>query len=309
MWRVRALSVALLASLWSIPAGACLWDRDTLKEESLKQKDITQIVKGEIEKHSKTFYEEKVAYTEPIISSGKAKATHYDDLAVAYDKLGRSADAIALMDEKEKLFPGLYETLANQGTFYAHSGDYEKALELLKKAVALNPKAHFGREVYQIKAIEFLQALKDDASVLEKRDLLGIDFEKNEFDVWVGRDKLGDKDAAKALAGIIRFGNGDQSPHLWMSLGLVLEMQSDRHLALRAFRRAEVLGHPKAASFAAGILSGPFHEQDAYQGKTWTEIGADFDKEFDAGQAKIAKLQEREDKLLREKKYKKVFGY
>lgn len=293
---------------------ACLWDSDTFAEEALTQKDVAEIVKGRIQKHSAYFYEQKVAYTKPLVEAGDAGVERYDDLAVAYEKLGKLDEAIAVMGEKEQRFPNQYTTLANLGTFYAHKGDYPKALELLNAAIALNPGAHFGREKYQVMAIGYLQALAKEPKLAEHKDLLGValddehqlmfgDMGKKLKGKPTGLEKAGiSKDVFVALAGIIRFGSGEKSPHIWFSLGVASALEGDRHLAIRAFFRAQELGHPRGAALAR-VMSMTLKDFDG-------KLDVDrLRKEWDKGQAEMKVLQDKEDALLAAGKQKKVFGY
>ncbi len=261
----RALLVSLLGLvlLPLAPALACLWDSDTLKEESLGLQEVADIVQGRILKHSRTFYERKVAYTQPLLEREDVKPERYDDLAVAYEKLGRIPEAIATMEAKEKRFPGLYTTAANLGTFHAHAGDYPRALEHLRRALALNPEAHFGREKYQVKAIEYLQRLAAEPGVVNKEELLGLPIDSERY-VWVMNptkkaradanvnEPTLPKDVLPGLAGMIRFGSGERSPHLWFSLGLSLAWSGHKNLALRAMRRAELPRTPPGARACQG---------------------------------------------------------
>lgn len=293
---------------------ACLWDSDTFAEEALTQKDVAAIVQGKLGKHSEYFYEEKVAYTKPLIDAADAGMERYDDLAVAYDKLGKLDDAIAVMKAKEARFPNQYTTLANLGSFHAHKGEYEKALELLNAAIKMNPDAHFGREKYQVMAIAYLQALAKDPKLAERKDLLGVeisdehllmfgDYGKKKKGEQTGLEKAGiSKDVFVALAGIIRFGSGEKSAHIWMSLGVACALQGDRHLAIRAFARAKELGHPCGADLVRAMSM----TLKDFDGKP------DFErlrKEFEKGLAEMKAAQEKEDALLKAGKRKQVFGY
>ncbi|GMU58552.1 MAG: hypothetical protein AMXMBFR34_03150 [Myxococcaceae bacterium] len=307
----------LLTVTGSAAALACLWDSDTYAEEALARKDVAEVVKGRFGKHSKAFYEAKVAYTLPLVSAdaGVAPPERYDDLAVAYDKLGQVDRSIALMFEKEQRHPGLYTTKANLGTFYAHSGDFVRAVELLEAAIAQKPDAHFGREKYQVQAIEYLQALGKDASLATRKDLLGVDLTEPERLMFGDRGKkkkpgektLLDKeglgrDVFVALAGIIRFGSGEKSSHVWLSLGVALALDGDRHLALRAFWRADELGHPRAKKLAEAMAM----------------TLRDFDGKYDVerlraeaakGEAEERAAQQKEEALLAAGKQRQVFGY
>ena len=319
-----------------VPARACLWDRDTLKEETLGLKDVADIVGGRIGKHSAFFYEQKVAYTTPLLARPHAAPELYDDLAVAYDKLGRTDEALAVMADKERRFPGAYTTASNTGTFYSHRGDHDRALEHLRKALAINPSAHFGREKYQVMLVEYLRRLAERPSC-NTVDFLGLDFARQpetsdsceriqqKLDDFALRDGsavrlrragLSD-DAPVAIAGLIRFGSGDRSPHLWFALGNVLGLRGHKHLALRAYRRAEVLGHSMPARYAPILLmhvasyalrmerlGGP-----SALGRLWKEIGVELDGDWERGQAWSRQQQEHEDAELRRGHLREVFGY
>ncbi len=86
-----------------------------------------------------------------------------DNLAVAYHKLGDDKSAIAVMLDKEKRFPGQYTTYSNLGTFYMLSGDLYRGIDYIKKALAINPDAHFGREEYQLALAQHLQRAKNES--------------------------------------------------------------------------------------------------------------------------------------------------
>ncbi len=47
-------------------------------------------------------------------------------------------------------------TLANLGTLYLHSGNASRGKELIARAIAINPDAHFGREKYQLWLAEYI---------------------------------------------------------------------------------------------------------------------------------------------------------
>ena len=316
---MKKLSLAFGLCLIAPLALACLWDTDTLQEEALGQQEVADIVTGKIIKHSAYFYEQKLEYTLPLLEAKKVKPERYDDLAVAYDKLGKQDEAIKVMEDKEAKFPGLYTTYANLGTFYAHKGDYEKALELLNKAIEINPKAHFGREKYQVKAIEFMLALQKDETLLERQELLGSNIDPGEHSIKMlrggttkkARDQQRKKtgvDAAKALAGIIRFGNGEKSQHIWFSLGLVLAKQGDRNLSVYAFRQAELLGHPMAALYGLAAYEGTAVPSKGVS-ELWVSKAKSIDKDFDANQTLMKEQQDKEDALIKAGKQKKVFGY
>lgn len=128
---------------------ACLWDSDTLATESARFPNVAGIMTGIFPRHSKEYHTWRIQQKQPLVESGKAVASDYDDLAVSQHKLGDHKAAIATMDAKEKKLPGLYETYSNLGTFYIYAGELSVAQKWIEKALAINPNAHFGREKYQ----------------------------------------------------------------------------------------------------------------------------------------------------------------
>jgi hypothetical protein len=170
---LRALVVVALALAGSGSARACIWDYDTIIEEKRGLPSLADAILGRYEVHSARYYELRRDRLEPKFKAGSLGADEWDDLAVAYERLGDHARAAELMVAKEARFPGLYTTQANWGTFLVHGGKLDEGLEHLKKAVAMNPSAHFGRERYQIQAIEFAIACKKDAKYAETHTILG----------------------------------------------------------------------------------------------------------------------------------------
>ena len=320
---VSALLVALvLVVARPRPAEACLWDYDTLKEEKLGQADVASVIGGDLHKHSKTFYEAKVAYTRALIDKGgrAAKADRYDDLAVAHAKLGQLDEAIAVLEEKEQRFPGLYTTEANLGTFLALKGDLKGGLDHLRKGMAINPDAHFGREKFQIQLLEFLAKLAADKTLAERENLLGIPMSWEEHRSAIGRRARtrgrGDVPTPPvvALIGMIRFGDAHDNPHAWAALGWALVAQGDLQLALRALRRANQLGLPWApiqGTLAAFLREvGGQNPTDLLENeKAWNRLAAKADAEWKRGQAASDRRQRAEDARLAKKQYKAVFGY
>jgi tetratricopeptide (TPR) repeat protein len=316
---VIAVGVALVATP---TAHACLWDYDTFKEEGLGKAELTQVLKGELRKHSKAFYEAKVTYTRAIVDAGSAAKERYDDLAVALAKTGKLDDAIAVLVDKEKKFPGEYTTEANLGTFLAMKGDIKGALEHVKKGLEINPDAHFGREAVQVKLLEHMDRLAADKDLAKKDNFLGLSMKAEDVLVSAMTAKTRDKDLDKTIQGIvglIRFGDAQDIPDVWFALGWALATQGDGQLAVRAMRRAEKLGHPRAAADGSIIAStlrkmNPAvpccgdPEDERYKA-VWAKVTAKIDPEWTKGEAADAKRQAKEDKKLAKKQWKAAFGY
>ena len=298
----------------------CLWDIETIIEAELSNWGVPEVLRGEIPKHSAYFYQRRVDYTLPMLQVDAIPA-RFDDAAVAYDKLGKYHEAIALMEDKEARFPGLYETYSNWGTFLTHAGRLAEGLALLKKALTINPDAHFGREHYQISLIEFAIQCKADPGLIERRDFLGLDLARAVKDLeepaGLSLQKVGIKeDVFSALTALMRFGAADKHAGTWFSLGLAIAYgQPEGQLfAMQALRRAEVLGHPRAQFFIEvlrrGVLRLPALERPWYRRATepYEELMENFDADFAEGQAEVLLAQTEEDQKLRDGDTS-LFGY
>ena len=118
---------------------------------------MIELIAGYFNRHSLEYYKWKVNQF-----SDKTKVTltaeDYDNLAVAYEKLGRHDKAIETINSKIEQFPdeGRYRSEANLGTFLIHDGQYEAGLQHIERAIEINPNAHFGREVYQQLLVEYV---------------------------------------------------------------------------------------------------------------------------------------------------------
>jgi tetratricopeptide (TPR) repeat protein len=320
--------LALVALPGPRAAHACLWDYDTFKEESLGRRELSQVLTGDLQKHSRAFYEAKVAYTRPMIEGGKAPQERYDDLAVALAKLGQLDEAIAVLADKEAKFPGEYTTLANLGTFLMMKGDLPGALDKLKAAVAKWPDAHFGREIFQLQLIEFLLRGKKDPQLAGRENFLGLKMDVGEAGVngsWQ-RPKPRKKrtspvpaQAIEAMVGMIRFGEAHELPMVWSALGWALLWQGDTQLAVRAMRRAELLGDSAAAG-AGGVMATILRDlkldqpccpepTDPKAVAAWSAAIARIDREWAAGQKATARRQAAEEKKIARKQWKAAFGY
>jgi tetratricopeptide (TPR) repeat protein len=77
-------------------------------------------------------------------------------------RAGRAKEALYLLEKLYAQHPNEYNILANLGTTYELTGNNHKALELLKKAVAINPRSHYGSEWIHIAILEQKTAARPD---------------------------------------------------------------------------------------------------------------------------------------------------
>ena len=212
------------------PAFGCLWDYDTLAMERKRFPGALELIAGKFLRHSPAFYAWRIRDREARLAAGEVSPNLYDDLAVAYEKLGNHQQAIEIILQKDQKFPGLYETHANLGTFYLHAGAWERGIQEIERAIAINPDAHFGREIYQKLLVEYVLSRQVDGKVrlpLWREDspgsFAGYVLEQSGVSDNDGYDKQ-QVEVQKALHGVLgmmRFGNHD-SPILLEALAHLL---------------------------------------------------------------------------------------
>ena len=255
----RATATLLLLGILIQSGHACLWDSDTIEMERSKFPSVLELIVGKFLRHSKPFYEWRIEDRTARLenASDYEQPALYDDLAVAYEKTGQTQKAIELTLELEERVPGRYETAANLGTFYIHSGQFEEGLKHIERALEINPDAHFGRERYQKLLVEYVRSKQPEgesvplplepdlgsnypagfaAFVLSARD---IDY-KNGANARHVADEL--QRAQQGTLGMMRFGD-HKSPILLEALADLLVASIDvekdaKQLATRALLRA-----------------------------------------------------------------------
>ena len=126
---------------------ACLWDKDTLRMEKRQFPSTLELITGKFLRHTPEFYYWRIQQRTKQLTGTLADSLLYDDLAVAYSKLGNDEKAIEIMMKQDSIAPNRYETYANLGTFYIHDGKLRDGLIYISKAIEINPNAHFGREL------------------------------------------------------------------------------------------------------------------------------------------------------------------
>lgn len=267
---MKRTTIITLAALFSFTTFlACYWDHDTLQMETREFPDALDLITGNFLRHSPEFYEWRVQDREQKLQQHPDSLSLYDDLSVAYSKLGKDKKAIEIALKKDELQPGLYETYANLGTFYIHDSQLEKGIEYIDKAIEINPDAHFGREVYQRYLAEYILSKKDSTGIRLPLDTFasdGYDWEgrPNNFYTFLLRkhnaDRSDDEEdsvlprdqqekTVEGILGMMKFGNYD-SPILLEVLGDMLLFEHDdndqdmdqgaRRLAFMAYAQAAI---------------------------------------------------------------------
>ena len=298
----------------------CLWDSDTLDTELRGLPEAFDLIVGKWHRHSDAYYEDRVA---KLTVKSPVDLADYDDLAVAYEHLGKRDAAIETMARKAEALVAKpdkehqYRYHANLGTFYAHAGKFDDALRELRAAVDINPDAHFGREVFQIELIRYVAAANQDPSVWTLHSCLRHAGYYLSFSVgsnaissdpvtyrerpgWNGNRKI-DWDAAyKALGGMLRFG-GLEGAELYRALGELYLAKEHLNLAWWAYGRAIERGHPAAENLAGIRKSIESHWNEARPHNNTGHVNptqADYDKKRAEADAWLARFQKAEAEAI-----------
>ena len=240
-----AFSLVVAKSLY-----ACFWDYDTLEMERQQFPATLELITGKFLRHSEKFYQWRIENRLNRLEAKPDNVQLLDDLAVAYDKVGQHDKAIDVALEMRKEHPDRYETAANLGTFFIHAGRFEEGLVEIKRALAINPDAHFGREEYQQLLVEYLLEQKSTSEAQEQQSDRSLEnfarfvFREKRIDEYSESAERETQKAIKGILGMMRFGNFD-SPILLEALGDLLssdgwEHPSGKagHLAARAYLKA-----------------------------------------------------------------------
>lgn len=304
---IRFAFVVLL--LLATSARACLWDYDTLNDERRGLPGIAEIIAGQWERHGEAFYRHRIAAMQKSLAEQSDDWTAWDNLSVAHEKVGEIDQAIRVSLDKEARSPGQYTTAANLGTFYLHQGDLARGMEHIRRALHINPDAHFGREKYQLQVAEYLKdpppADADGACgsfVVPMLEMTSATtrpapatVEQRMTLARRGRptaERRAEIDKAiQGVVGMIRFGTG-VSPHLYYALGDLLSARGDTHLAHRAYLRAIELNHPNPKEVRAAAVAAAARLEHP------GDLKADFAAARRDADAWVAAYQQHEQSLL-----------
>jgi tetratricopeptide (TPR) repeat protein len=290
----------------SAVSSACLWDYDTLAMERQRFPDAQELIAGHFVRHSAAYYEWRIAdrSAKPIESR---TPQDFDDIAVAYDKLGQHRQAIDTILAKMDRWPneGIYESEANLGTFYIHSGRFKKGLQHVRRAIEINPEAHFGREVYQQLLVEYViqQHATGQELPLNDEEAFGTTgFAKFVIAKQQPADSDQDEEieaAVRGVMGMMRFGQHD-SPILLEALGDLLLFEGNRKnsrmLAARAYLKASYeVGDPAVASAYREKSTQTLKMQ---LGRELSEIEGDLKNEIEQGEQLIRRISEDEQQWI-----------
>lgn len=270
---------------------ACGWDQDTVWVDATYMKDILAVMMGRFPRNPPLYYEMRLERVKKELAARPTNLAAYDDAAVASDRLGRPEEAIALLDRKKTQIDALadsdankkehlYRYLSNQGTVYYHRwlkngglrkdqkdlADVQKAKDLLAEALRVNPQAHFGREKYQVLAMDFILKPKKELISVEVQNAESEDPDALKMvpgfikDLTKEDETLIKKypDAARGLAGLVALGASWENVDVFHNLALVLRLLHGKVAlsAMASLRVAELLVQGKKSLYVSAAPTG-----------------------------------------------------
>lgn len=140
--------------------------------------DVIRVITGRFERNPPLFYAMRLKRVTAALRANPRQLALYDDAAVACDRLEHDDTAIAWIEKKRQQLVELaatdknvhehwYRYYANAGTFWAHRwlraganpqhlAEVKHARDCIAQALKLKPNAHFGRERYQLLALQWI---------------------------------------------------------------------------------------------------------------------------------------------------------
>ncbi len=261
--RLTTLSLALLiVAGFSGTARACLNDRDSdsLANEAQGLPDVVRVVTGRFERNPPLFYQMRINRVRQEIARHPEHLALYDDVAVAYDRLGKDNEAIAWIEKKRAQLAGTswktaspeireawYRYYANVGTFRVHRwikaradrtklAEVTRARDEIARAIQIKPNAHFNRERYQLAAMHWI--LNPYVKTLPNDALSATSY----WDYVETHSVRGDALAqSEGLMGLIVLGAAWESPDITGALAYSLQRQRKNKVSYLAFLRCREL--------------------------------------------------------------------
>lgn len=282
----RKLTALLLMAFTANGAFACISDRDsdTLANEGKQLPDIVRIVTGRFERNPPLYFQMRIARVAKELQKDPANLPLYDDIAVAYDRLGKGDEAITWMNRKKlqlaksstrspQKTEATYRYYANCGTFWAHRwlrnganrsriAEMKTARDMIAQAITIKPNAHFGREKYQLMIMNWIldPRVKNDN---------GSQVSASLGDYISSKLPSDDSTQTKGLSGIIVLGNAWESVDVFHALSGALEEKEKPTLQYLTILRTRELIFKGKKSLQPGSKSGSALEKQLFIDKAF----------------------------------------
>jgi hypothetical protein len=259
-----AMVIAAVATLAVTPIIACINDRDsdTLEREGKGLPAVQQVLTGRFGRNPPLYYKMRLERVVKEIASQPENFPLYDDAAVASDRLGDGEAAIGWMERKrvvlkraaptsstpdKSLREAWYRYYANCGTFWAHRwlhqgtdrskiGEMKTARAMIARAIEIKPNAHFGREKYQLMAMDWIIRTFGPKNIYDE-NFLGMPVESYMYRLDSTLKDDIDGDAIEGISGLVALGAAWESFDVFSALQASLAAAGKSTSAEMARRR------------------------------------------------------------------------
>lgn len=267
------LRILLFMLLAVLPSDACIWDRDTLKEEAKGKLDTVRAITGWFDRYPARYYEMRLDRVTKELAEKPGSLDLHDDAGVACSRLGHHDEAIAWMEKKkavldakpaEETAEDRYRYLSNTGTFHlirwivqseekrsADLTDLKLSEDFIKQALELNPDAHFGRERLQLMWIQWLLSPAPSS----EEDMDAFNFLGIEGQTWTSHRSMAPpegftlEEGRKAITGLIQLGAAWESVDAFHALQRCLDTEQLAAVGFLAYLREKELHKEGKRSF------------------------------------------------------------
>ena len=241
---MRTLLVLFSSIFFAFPSSACLWDRDTLRDEQKLQPDIYDLLTGRIPHHGDAYYEARV---KRLTAKDGLSASEKNDLAVALVRLKQFDPAREILAELLKRNAEDYFTLSNLGVLEKKRGNYSVAADYIRKALAIKPEGHMGLGDWYLKQLEYRAELETNASNVPEHDFLGERYKESFRPAFMEahRPSVGGATGGNSKLNFLKrlIQNDNTFPDGYLVFGDYLANTGQLNLAFIAYTRAIDLGH------------------------------------------------------------------
>ena len=274
---MKSFALLAVAAVIALPARACLNDRDSdsLATQAAQLPETLRVITGRFERNPPLYYQMRIERERAALAATPKQFGLYDDIGVALDKLGKSDEAIETMNAKRAVLPAFdagdkanreawYRTYANEGTFRAHRylknwGSYDSlrdrdtdkmpaelselknARDQIKRAIEIKPDAHFGRERYQLMAMDWIIARQSGATKKTLGEWMWREDKWEEMNAVKALKGSNRERAVEGLSGLIVLGGAWESPDVFEALGSALDAKDSVTLRFLSYERVKEL--------------------------------------------------------------------
>jgi tetratricopeptide (TPR) repeat protein len=254
------LRVAVIALLSSFAARvqACGWSWETYAAEGESLPCVYDALLGYFPAHTPEYHEAVTRAVDYALGWTPQWTAGLDAKGLALMHLSRYPEAEVVMKQRLSINAEAYAAHANLGTLFTFTRQFPTALRHIDRAMALEPKAHFGREIYHRKLVVFLGDAQRDPNVALNRNFLdvAVDTDQRLAGSEAKYEEAGlETNAFDALVSMIAVYGAEHVAEIYLTLGDLLSLRGHSKLAWTAYKRALELDHPRKTELETWIAA------------------------------------------------------